>query len=669
MIVMTYKQVVYFYLFIDIETMKFNNKYKMATSADAKEGSIKEDFADLLTCTICLETFKQPKYLPCLHTFCETCINTYIVSTVKEEKPEGFKCPVCRRLVCCGNSAETPNTWARNLPGNHFVNSMIDRRAMQKAEKLCDACSNENVSQKAISWCIVCDEAYCGPCEVSHKRFKITRSHNLVAITDINAEINAASIFASVACDEHPDKTIEIYCKDHSKPCCTVCATVHHRKCEHVVTIDKAVAGVKESTKAKELMKKLKETVDKLEAVINTRKQNTTNFEAEIDAVLVEIGDVREKLNKKLNDLEKRIREEVNSTRKNNVLRLSEESAELLSLKSTFNQWKNVFGACLSHGSDIQCLVKMEEISSKLPQIEHDLSKAIQGIKDIHIKFEATDVIADTACFGRLQFKEQKPSLPGLKTVNYHTGKIKVMFTIDIKGSYISGIFFNDDIIITDYDKNRIVYHDNNGNQTGVLNIPNHPTDITKVNDRTVAVSSDAQKIFIIYVKPLTLTKTLDTKVPTWGLCLVENEYITAYSNTIYWLNAETGAKIKELATGADTRFVTCYKTNKYVYMKNSNCVKLESPDGKGFQYNNSKLSYSYNQEIDEDGNIYVVGHSSRNIHQLTPTGQLIRIIPLSDIDNTITMYPWVMRFKRNTNRFLLTFQATGVPVLVCEIE
>ncbi|XP_052089860.1 tripartite motif-containing protein 45-like [Mytilus californianus] len=642
----------------------------MATSADAnfKEESINEDFGDLLTCSICLETFKQPKYLPCLHTFCESCINTYIVSTVKEEKPEGFKCPVCRRLVSSSDSMVKPDTWARNLPGNHFVNSMIDRRAMKKAEKLCDACSNENVSQKAISWCTVCDEAYCGPCEVSHKRFKITRNHNLLAITDINAEMNAPNIFASVACDDHPDKTIEIYCKDHSKPCCTVCATVHHRKCEHVITIDKAVTGVKESTKAKELLTKLKETVRKLEAVINTRKQNTTNFEGETDAVLVEIGNVREKLNKKLDELENKIRDEVNSTRKNNVLRLSEESADLLSLKSTYDQWKNIFEACISQGSEIQCLVKMEEISRKMPDIENDLSKAIQGIKDIHIKFEATDVISDTACFGRLQFNDHRPSLPGLKTIDFHTGKIKVLFTIEIKGSFVSGIFFNDDIIITDYDKKRIVYHDNTGKQTDELNIPNTPSDVTKVNDQTVAVSSDASKIFIINVKPFTVAKTLNIKAAVWGLCLIENEYITANNNTIYWLNAETGAKIKELAAGVDTRFVTCYKKNEYVYMNNTNSIKVQLADGKDFPYTHSKLSFPYNQEIDQDGNIYVVGHSSNNIHQLNPTGQLIRIIPVSDIYNT-AKYPWVMRFKRNTNRFLLTFPSSAGPVLVCEIE
>ncbi|CAC5420811.1 TRIM56 [Mytilus coruscus] len=641
----------------------------MATSADAKEESINEDFGDLLTCTICLETFKQPKYLPCLHTFCETCINTYIVSTVKEEKPEGFKCPVCRRLVCSGDTMNKPEAWAKNLPGNHFVNSMIDRRAMKKAEKFCDACNNENISQKAISWCTVCDEAYCGPCEVSHKRFKITRNHNVVAITDINAEMNAPNMFASVACDEHPDKIIEIYCKDHSKPCCYVCATVHHRKCEHVITIDKAVTGVKESTKAKELMKKLKETVETLEAVINTRKPSTTNFERETDAVLIEIGNVREKLNKKLDELENKIREEVNSARKNNVLRLSEESAELSSLKSTFDQWKNIFEACLSQGSEIQCLIKMEEIYSKLPQFEHDLSKAVQGIKDIHIKFKATDIISDTACFGRLQFNEQKPTLLGLKSVNLHTGKIKVLFKIDIRGNFISGIFFNDDIIITDYNQKRIVYHDNTGKQTEAFDIPNNPTYINKVNDSTVAVSSDAKKIFIINVKPFSLVKTLDIKVPTWGLCLVENEYITAYGNTIYWLNAETGAKIKELEASSSIRFVTCYKKNEYIYLKNSNSVKLESAVGKSFQYMHTSLNWPHHQEIDEEGNIYVVGYGSNNIHQLTPTGELIRIIPLSDIDKAITGGSWVMRFKSNTYRFLLTFHASGVPVYICELE
>ncbi|XP_052089930.1 E3 ubiquitin-protein ligase TRIM23-like [Mytilus californianus] len=644
----------------------------MATSINLAEEEVKpinEDFSELLTCTICLETFKQPKYLPCLHTFCETCISTYIVSSVKEENPEGFKCPVCRCLVYIGDSIENPESWARTLPGNHFVVSLIDRQAMKKSEKFCDACSSKSVSKEAMKWCMVCEEAYCDTCEANHKTFKVSQNHKIVPIENIIEDVSVSNICAFVACDEHPDKTIEIYCKDHSQSCCTVCATVHHRKCEHVVTIDEAVSGVKISTNSQELTKKLIKKSKRIEAIIKNRNQNTTNFKNEIDIVLVEITNMRTKLNDKLDKLENEIREEVNSTRKKYLHRLSEESTELSVLKSTFDHWKNIFEACLSQGSEIQCLVKMEEISRRMPQFENDLYKVVKEIKDISVEFEATNIVFNTKCYGRLHLNEKRPSLPGFKTINFHIGKIIVMFSIDIKGSCISGIFFNDDIIITDYNRNRVVFHDKTGKQKEVLDIPNDPTDISKVNDQTVAVSSYARTICIINVKPLSLVRTLDISVPMWGLCLVEDEFITTYNNSISWLNATTGAKIKELPTSANTRFVTCYKKNEYIYRNEDHSIKFESAAGKGFQYNHSNLSDPYNQEIDEEGNIYVVGYSSNNIHQLTSTGQLIRIIPLSDIDNTITGCPWVMRFKRNTNRFLLTFHASAGPVLVCEIE
>lgn len=62
-----------------------------------------DDFDDLLTCTICLETFTGPKYLPCLHTFYKTCINTYFFVDRGEGKTETtFKCPICRQDVLMG---------------------------------------------------------------------------------------------------------------------------------------------------------------------------------------------------------------------------------------------------------------------------------------------------------------------------------------------------------------------------------------------------------------------------------------------------------------------------------------------------------------------------------------------------------------------------------------
>ena len=94
---------------------------------------------DLLTCTIYLETFKVPKYLPCLHTFCETCIHTYIPSSVKGDKSTGFKCRICRQLVSFEEKGGTPETWSKHLPGNRFVLSLLNRNAIIKSEKLCNS--------------------------------------------------------------------------------------------------------------------------------------------------------------------------------------------------------------------------------------------------------------------------------------------------------------------------------------------------------------------------------------------------------------------------------------------------------------------------------------------------------------------------------------------------
>ncbi|CAG2214480.1 unnamed protein product [Mytilus edulis] len=146
-------------------------------------------------------------------------LNRWIIN---EEKPTGFKCPVCRRLVSIVDNVESPKTWARQLPLNHLIMSMIDRRAM--------------------------------------------------------------------SCKEHPDERIKIYCKDHTKPCCTICATVHHRKCAQVVTIDEAVCGVKDSTKAHALKNKLKDKSDHLCKVLQNRKQNISSFEKEIEAIQKEIS-------------------------------------------------------------------------------------------------------------------------------------------------------------------------------------------------------------------------------------------------------------------------------------------------------------------------------------------------------------------------------------------
>ncbi|ESP02424.1 hypothetical protein LOTGIDRAFT_138472, partial [Lottia gigantea] len=51
---------------------------------------------DFLTCCICLDRYKNPKQLPCLHSFCRDCLSDHI----KANDTGGliaFPCPECRK--------------------------------------------------------------------------------------------------------------------------------------------------------------------------------------------------------------------------------------------------------------------------------------------------------------------------------------------------------------------------------------------------------------------------------------------------------------------------------------------------------------------------------------------------------------------------------------------
>ncbi|CAG2196332.1 TRIM56 [Mytilus edulis] len=215
-----------------------------------------DNFDDLLTCTICLETFTAPKYLPCLHTFCKTCINTYILSTVDKEKTgTTFKCPICRQDVLMGESPGQPETWAEKLP-----------------------------------------EAFCESCEKCHKSFKMTGKHPIILLDDLVTNKETANISSLIYCEEHQGEVVKAYCVDHSKPLCTLCATLLHRKCEDVVTIETAVSGIKKSEKATKLSTELKETNKQLSDLIQNRKDLRTDYQKEAEFILTKVNEINNTL-------------------------------------------------------------------------------------------------------------------------------------------------------------------------------------------------------------------------------------------------------------------------------------------------------------------------------------------------------------------------------------
>lgn len=70
----------------------------------------------LLECGICLNTYEDPRALPCLHSYCLNCLKSHASST--KDINGAFKCPQCRK------GCILPAGGAKHFPKNFFLNTM-----------------------------------------------------------------------------------------------------------------------------------------------------------------------------------------------------------------------------------------------------------------------------------------------------------------------------------------------------------------------------------------------------------------------------------------------------------------------------------------------------------------------------------------------------------------
>ncbi|XP_076076435.1 E3 ubiquitin-protein ligase TRIM45-like [Mytilus galloprovincialis] len=635
-------------------------------------------FDDLLTCTICLETFKVPKYLPCLHTFCESCIKTYIVSsTKKENEAEGFNCPVCRTFVSYDKRPDKPEAWASSLPMNHFVMSMLDKRAIQRSEKVCNSCQINNDMKMAISWCTICEDAFCEQCAKCHKSFKVSAKHKLISINEIQSGNSNLKISEVLSCEEHPEKIVEVYCEDHSRPCCTLCATLSHRKCEHVISIVKAATGIKQSELTTSLIKTLDERNTEISELVENQKENLAKVETTTEKLIKEVSTLKIAVIDHLDVLEEKIKTEMVSSKKHVVMNLTDVVNTFSSYKSTLNNWKSVLAGSIEHGSDQQCLMEVNKIGPKMTILENELKADMDKIKNSTINFVPSEHIAkfktSVDSFGCVNIVEDKIHgtlfVGGLrKKVNFHNGEINILHKINAADSgQMSAIFIADCLFITSYSKSNVSKYSLDGKFLQALAVEMYPQDITQVDGTQVAISiSGRNKILFVDTVEMKLLRTLDLSgISVYGLCCVEGStFVVTCGSTMTWVNSSV-KKLKQNTTAGSSFYVSTSDMKDFIYGDGDNSVSRVVGDTTKFTYTNEQLSSPRGIGIDFDGNIYIAGYSSQNIHQITNDGKLIRIIPVATFELNSA---WTIRFAPNSNKFVVTCGFSG-KVVLCEID
>nr|XP_022297250.1 uncharacterized protein LOC111106742 [Crassostrea virginica] len=197
---------------------------------------------DKFRCPICLEEVRDPKDLPCFHTFCKSCIQTYISSTAActgDQSVKTIECPVCRKSITAPRNDISSEEWASALPQNKLIVSM-SVNAEQKETSYCMFCLRNNEKIEAKHWCKTCIETICDDCKTLHLRIPILQNHkffNLTNARDLNNDIEIDE-----PCPLHKGKYFEVFCQDHDQLCCSICFATKHRTCRKVEAIEDVAA-------------------------------------------------------------------------------------------------------------------------------------------------------------------------------------------------------------------------------------------------------------------------------------------------------------------------------------------------------------------------------------------------------------------------------------------
>ena len=127
--------------------------------------NLDSDVAYLLECGICLEEHKDPRALPCLHSFCLRCLKQHISAT--KARDGSFHCPKCR------DKFTPPEGDVEKFPRNFFLNSLKDtQRSTSKHLKgpvvptQCEPHKN-----KPDWYCQTCNLPGCAECMLRYHKF------------------------------------------------------------------------------------------------------------------------------------------------------------------------------------------------------------------------------------------------------------------------------------------------------------------------------------------------------------------------------------------------------------------------------------------------------------------------------------------------------------------
>ena len=283
-----------------------------------------------VTCSICLDTFTEPKTITCLHTFCCECLKRHALTTQQHGK---FRCPECQAQVGVPDSFD-------KLPTGFLQNSLLGVLAVQQSGDGSEInCGNCRKKSAETSFCFECGKFMCPDCVNAHELLRNVafEGHKVRPIKHFQAADYEALLKRRSFCSQsyHEREVTRFFCIDCQTCVCQVCVVTDHKN--HTVDpLDKAADNEKPKIMTGAVL--IKEKSKDFSDVIREFEQTSVDLETNSIAAKRKVSQTAEQMINKIREREREAITAIENTRVSRNEKLNAAKTQGQSLVKQMNQ-------------------------------------------------------------------------------------------------------------------------------------------------------------------------------------------------------------------------------------------------------------------------------------------------------------------------------------------
>ena len=315
-----------------------------------------------LTCSICLDTYTEPKTISCLHTFCCECLEKHARVSQKQGK---FRCPECQAVI----DLPEGNRFDR-LPNSFFHKSLLSLLAVrQSGEASSITCYQCSATNPQMYYCFDCGRFMCPDCFNAHELLKKSfQGHKVTPVQDFKTEDYEALLRRQPFCSQefHEREITRFFCSQCQVCICQICIVTDHQN-HKVVLVDKAAHEEKDNimsgaklikkmeSELQEVIRQFEETISKLESNMATAKRSVKQAAEQM------IANIREHEREALESLE--------ATRVSRLYKINLAKQEVESLVKQMNQAAQFAENLVQRTSSSDIMQNKETLKTKFEEL------------------------------------------------------------------------------------------------------------------------------------------------------------------------------------------------------------------------------------------------------------------------------------------------------------